>query len=440
MNEKHLTRWIMQSARTWRDLSHLVKETGIDAIDHDHKTLTEYALKLNTIIEKYNNDFSLETINTLNDLLVDLYIYTKEHFEREEALIEKFKLSMLDVQIYEHEQILNKLKGYIDSFNQGKVNVTKTLKLEILEWIVNHINYTDFKTFELNMWKTNLLTSRKWDDVKDIIKKTGIEEIDNQHKEMTLITLDSIEEVINGANLLTVDEVKTLITKIRDYALYHFDFELKFMKNYKIPHVRHEEIHHKFIALIDDYINRLPGAIADIDGFKLSVIDWWIAHINNIDNKDFSFEKWATVLIEEATTVEVIAFMIKKTGIGDIDNDHLKLVGHTLELNKLIVNFEKTNHIDKDEFFTVFNKIYDFTKFHFEREEKIMMAMNSVDFKSHKDEHDRIVKMLADLGENFTSGRMIISSTFKLKLLDWWINHTNTTDYKTFVEHNPVKG
>lgn len=433
MHDGYWTTWVMQTAKKWSDIADVIKYTGIDAIDYDHKTLTEYSLKLNQVIDKSKTDFSLSLLEETKVLLNDLYLYTREHFKREEDFIEQFSLGGRELQQSEHKRILEMLEKTIEQFNSGKTNITSQLKIQILDWLVKHINMVDYNTFKLENWSSVIAAASKWDDVKVIIRLTGIEEIDEQHQVMTSKALAAVNNIAQSPDAFTI---KRMCDGLISYARYHFEYEYIFMTSYKIKNLQqHRNEHKKFTDKIKYYQSVLTTDMVKLMEMKSWIISWWINHINTVDNNDFAYDNWAYQMLDQADKAADLAKIIKKTGIKEIDHDHLELVEQTLELNSLINKTDTGKELNKEQFTAVYQEIYDFAAAHFSREEAIMKKYKMDDLKSHQEEHNGILNKLAEIKENYLTGRLFLSANFKNMILEWWINHTNTTDYKTFVEH-----
>ncbi len=432
MHEENWTSWVMQTAKKWNDISDVIKNTGIDTIDHDHKTLTEYALRLNQVLDKSSQDFSLSLIKETRELLGNIYQYTKEHFRREERFIRENDLSGFEAQRLEHERILSMLGGISDQFNSGKISIVRHLKVQILDWLVKHINIVDFDTFKLERWHKVIANATNWNDVRVIIRLTGIEEIDEQHKIMTETALEAVSKIARKPAGHIIDRECDNMTA---YGKRHFAHENKFMTTYNIKSIyEHNQEHKVFIDRIELYKTQLKEDIGILEAMKKWIVSWWINHINMVDCRDFAFPNWGYQMIDEAGSADDMAKMLKRTGIEGIDKDHLKLLEQTLQLNSLINAAVEGRELQKDEFTGLFDVIYEAAAAHFTREEEIMQKYNMEALNSHREEHIDILNKLKNLRENFLSGRVMLSANFKNMLLEWWINHTNTTDYKTFVE------
>lgn len=190
MNTKLWTRWVMQTARRWNDISPVIMKTGVNSVDKDHRMMIECALELNNLIsEMESNSVSLDLIARQGELLNKFYAITKNHFTREETLILRFGIDGIKTQQREHAVILGMLQDCIDKFDSGQITVNIELKQSILDWVVHHINEIDNKVFALSNWRNVLASATCWEDVSHIINSTGFEHFDNQHKELVEVSL-----------------------------------------------------------------------------------------------------------------------------------------------------------------------------------------------------------------------------------------------------------
>ncbi len=114
-------------------------ETGINRIDEQHKQLVAIMNKLheNIIIQK---DGSL-----VNDLLMDLKIYTIDHFTTEEKMLKKYNYPAEKEHIEEHQKFINKVSENL--FDVSSANLAKGYRLvEFLkDWITDHVLMHDME-------------------------------------------------------------------------------------------------------------------------------------------------------------------------------------------------------------------------------------------------------------------------------------------------------
>jgi len=144
------TRWVLQSARTWADVSGVVQTIGIHAVDEDHRKFTQYALDLNLIIQALNNrDVSFENLHRGEEIFEHLLDYAEIHFDREARIMRQMESPMLKEHLEQHAMFLGMIEDHYGDFKRGRLQMVSGLKLSILDWWVNHINVVDYKTFVL---------------------------------------------------------------------------------------------------------------------------------------------------------------------------------------------------------------------------------------------------------------------------------------------------
>jgi hemerythrin-like metal-binding protein len=423
MEDNRWIAWRMHTARRWEDLKDLMYLTKIDFIDHDHKILLNYAMKLNQLMLKLDKDYSLSLLDEVKELLIELYKYAEEHFTREEVFMSRNDLPNSDKHIMEHNRILEILKSAIEDFNKGKLNISHQLKKDIMTWLIHHINDFDYNFFELKNWSENLISAGNYSDVREIIGLIGVTDIDEQHRDITEIALEFCQ--VEDDQKLQEQLFKSMMEKVS----VHFDYEEVFMNEHSIYDEKHIKLHGQFKNVLSEYYDLLVKKELDIHKFKLWLLDWWINHINVTDFDGFHIDKWLEDAIAGASSIEDMKKLLRYTGIDTIDDDHIRVMEKTFDLVK---------HIDegqykKEEFEDLFTCIYKMAEEHFHREERIMKKYNMSDYLQHLNEHKNVLNRLANILENLKSNRLFLSSNIKTTILDWWINHTNTIDFRTFV-------
>lgn len=436
MNQELIVAWKMQTSKKWSDVNDILAQINIDFIDYDHQKLLEFGLKLNHVLDKAENEFSLELINETEELLRKLYEYAVYHFTREELFMEKYNLPDISMHKVEHKYILDILKEHLESFKMGKTKLDMKIKYQVMDWLIKHINIVDVNYFELKNWSNNLVNATDWKEIKEIIHLTGIKAIDNQHKELTELAIDIIEEIEKDRGSISAEKV---MKEFQHKIEVHFMYEEGIMKRFKIKNLSdHAIIHREFENKLKETFQMIKENRLDSQELKLWILTWWINHINSIDKETFKYSNWAYQALDDAKDINDIEMILIRTGITDIDNEHLSLMIEVLNYNNRIKEMELQgidfkNSDVKDKLIREFYMIIDIAKKHFQHEEAIMLNKFNIQSISHKAEHTNILNQLEVIVSNIESDRMMISNNIKTTILDWWINHTNIVDYNTFV-------
>ena len=110
-------------------------------------------------------------------------------------------------------------------------------------------------------------------------------------------------------------------------------------------------------------------------------------------------------------------------GIESLDNDHRKLLN-------LINNFQTAVHYKTGEMFEkeAFNEVVTYTKYHFEREEKMMQQAGYADLEGHKDIHRAMIAKIDEFISDYEKRGHETLEDVSSFLKDWLVKHINGTD------------
>lgn len=111
-----------------------------------------------------------------------------------------------------------------------------------------------------------------------------------------------------------------------------------------------------------------------------------------------------------------------------IDNDHKKLVKLVNDSHNAMEEGRGNDVIGK-----VLNNLVNYTKQHFKREDDEMARIKYALSKTHQIEHDKLLKQVGDLQNDFNNGKMMLTIKVSKFLKDWLVTHIMQTD-KLFAE------
>ena len=113
-------------------------------------------------------------------------------------------------------------------------------------------------------------------------------------------------------------------------------------------------------------------------------------------------------------------------GVEVLDDDHKKLVGMVNELHDKM----KAGH-GKEALGKVLDELVNYTKFHFEREERLFAKTGYPAAFAHKQQHDDLTKQVLDVQTKYKGGAV---ATLSLDVMDflrnWLVNHIQGSDQK----------
>ena len=110
-------------------------------------------------------------------------------------------------------------------------------------------------------------------------------------------------------------------------------------------------------------------------------------------------------------------------GVRSLDDDHRKLLN-------LINNFQTAVHYQTGETFEkeALNEVVAYTKYHFEREEKMMQDAGYADLEAHKKIHETMITRIDEFMIEYDKRGHEVLEEIAQFLRDWLVGHINGTD------------
>jgi hemerythrin len=117
-------------------------------------------------------------------------------------------------------------------------------------------------------------------------------------------------------------------------------------------------------------------------------------------------------------------------GISSIDEQHKKLINLINILDSSFVE-GKANDVLAD----IFDELTTYTIKHFGYEEELFAQYDYAEYKTHKDEHEELIKQVLKLQKKNIDGDFLISLEVLVFLKNWLLNHIMKTDkaYASFL-------
>lgn len=121
-------------------------------------------------------------------------------------------------------------------------------------------------------------------------------------------------------------------------------------------------------------------------------------------------------------------------GIDSIDNDHKKLL-------TLINNLQTAVYYPTGEAFErqALQELVDYTKYHFEREEKMMRDNEYPDYEPHKQQHEAMIAKVSGFLDAYEKDREGTVEEITVFLKEWLLKHIAGTDMK-YSDHLQSRG
>jgi hemerythrin len=110
-------------------------------------------------------------------------------------------------------------------------------------------------------------------------------------------------------------------------------------------------------------------------------------------------------------------------GIESLDNDHKKLINL---LNQFTTAYDYAMSEDFER--EALNDLISYTKYHFEREENLLVEHNYIDVENHKKQHKSMIDQVESFVTLYDEKGHDALSEVSVFLKQWLINHINGTD------------
>lgn len=117
----------------WAD--DLVIDNG--PIDVDHRQLVDLVNQLHTATTEGRG------IDVVDGILNDLIRYTKDHLQREEALMASLQFPQLAQHKVHHDRFTERIEGLKQKYDAGSITVAAQLSTVLRDWLSLHIRRSD---------------------------------------------------------------------------------------------------------------------------------------------------------------------------------------------------------------------------------------------------------------------------------------------------------
>lgn len=111
--------------------------------------------------------------------------------------------------------------------------------------------------------------------------------------------------------------------------------------------------------------------------------------------------------------------------IKQFDDQHRKLVDMVNELHEAMRAGNGQELLGN-----IIGALISYTVTHFSDEERLMASHAYPDMAAHKDEHERLVRQVLEMQEQYASGQAILTLELMLFLKDWLMKHIQGDDKK----------
>lgn len=110
---------------------------GNTFIDGDHQKLIDMVNRLHEVMQEGRGK------DVLGKVLNNLITYTKEHFRREEDLMQRIGYAGRAAHLHEHEKLLQQVMDLQEKFESGAATLSIQVLHFLRDWLINHIGKSD---------------------------------------------------------------------------------------------------------------------------------------------------------------------------------------------------------------------------------------------------------------------------------------------------------
>ena len=255
---------------------------GVEQIDEEHRGLFRM---IGETRELLNNEFIDDKYDNICVMLGRLEEYAEEHFRHEEEYMAQINHPELELQKKRHLEFcekINEMDATVGGHEQQEF--LDDLLQYLVRWLYRHIIGSDLmigKMKPFDEWK-----EISFDFTDEYL--TGVELIDEEHKELFRI-IGQVHEVISNEIMADkYDEIIRLLEELRTYTKVHFKDEEEYLESIQYEGLEAQKVAHEiFVARLDEIdLNEVDAHQEKVLEELLAFLtEWLINHILHMDKK-----------------------------------------------------------------------------------------------------------------------------------------------------------
>ena len=255
---------------------------GVNQIDEEHKGLFRL---IGEMYELAESEWINDKYDRLCAMLARLKNYADEHFRHEEEYMGQIGHPELELQKKQHLEFDRKITeadAIIDGQNPDEL--LRDLLIYLVRWLYRHIIGSDLmigKMISVEEWKKKSYAfTEKY--------LTGIELIDEEHRELFRI-INNVHDVLANEFLADkYDEIVRLLEELRTYTKVHFKDEEEYMERIGYDGIEAQKTAHDiFTTRLDkmDLSEIDENQQETLEELMVFLTEWLINHILQMDKK-----------------------------------------------------------------------------------------------------------------------------------------------------------
>lgn len=259
---------------------------GIPQIDEEHRYLFSLVEKGMSLLQ---DEYLADRYEKVKGLLEELDNYAEQHFAHEEAYMEQIRDPELFRQRVQHRLFRDKIRDWLFmdiNDENGQKQLLEELMPFLTRWLYHHIIGSDIMIGKLPPLEEWMIRENPCEFTEEYV--TGIELIDNEHRELFSIVETAYNLVKSYSVADSYDEVLNTLDRLKQYTEEHFRDEEEYMESIHYEGLdAQKRAHEAFIyklASID-----LTKVDEDPQKYMESLIEfllgWLVQHILYVDKK-----------------------------------------------------------------------------------------------------------------------------------------------------------
>lgn len=259
---------------------------GVEQIDDEHRHLFGI---IHSIMDMLHNNYLPDRYSQIKGLLAELDQYAEQHFEHEEAYMEKIRDPELILQRSQHTVFRNKVRDWefkdIEEMEE-QTQLLEEMMLFLAEWLYQHIIGSDIMIGKLPPLEEWMMKENICEFSEEYC--IGNELLDNEHRELFRLIDKANQLVREGVDAARTDELMEILGELKSYTEFHFSDEEEYMESIGYEGLEAQKRAHKaFISKIseiqrEDIENNPQEYMQSMVEFLLG---WLINHILQSDKK-----------------------------------------------------------------------------------------------------------------------------------------------------------
>ena len=255
---------------------------GVEQIDNEHRELFRIVGETKALLD---NEILDDKYDRICEMLRRLEDYATEHFRHEEEYMEKINHPELELQIRQHMEFCAKMDA-MDAVVGGhdQQEFLDELLTYLVRWLYRHIIGSDLMIGRMKSADERRQISYEFTDEY----LTGVELVDEEHKELFRIIKQVRETIANESLADKYDEIISLVEELKTYTKFHFKDEEEYMTSIQYEGLEAQRVAHEmFVDRLDEIdLNEIDAHQEEVLEELLAFLtEWLVNHILHMDKK-----------------------------------------------------------------------------------------------------------------------------------------------------------